>query len=144
LLIANSSISARKIIASLSIRHYGIVIIADANNHWSVVRFTNAINSDTYKDDYFKLITDIKTIFDVPDAIAKKDRFSVVGRWEDDQNVKLYIADGEHPIMLLNIVDDDYNRTLTSIDQIMAYPQITFKKPIFCGLTSGSLKPSLT
>lgn len=143
LLLANNSIPARRILASIAIRHYGIAIIADQYGRWSVVRFTNAINKDTYKNDYFKQITDAQIIFKANDAITTKNRFSVVGRWEDDDNVKLYIADGEHPIMVLNILDDEYNSKLTSIDQIMSYPQVTFKKPIFCGLIAGSLAPSM-
>lgn len=143
LLLANNSIPARRILASIAIRQYGIAIIADQYGRWSVVRFTNAINKDTYKNDYFKQITDAQIIFKANDAITTKNRFSVVGRWEDDDNVKLYIADGEHPIMVLNILDDEYNSKLTSIDQIMSYPQVTFKKPIFCGLIAGSLAPSM-
>lgn len=67
-------------------------------------------------------------------------KFSITLRYEDEDNIKLYIADGIHPIMVLNIAKDN---TQINIDQIQSYPAIRFTKPIFCGLIPGRLKAGL-
>lgn len=67
-------------------------------------------------------------------------KFSITLRYEDEDNIKLYIADGVHPIMVLNIAKDN---SQLSIDQIQSYPSIRFTKPIFCGLIPGRLKAGL-
>ena len=52
------------------------------------------------------------------------DKFSITLRYEDEDNVKLYIADGIHSIMVLNIAEEtDPNLT---IDKIQSYPSICF------------------
>ena len=42
------------------------------------------------------------------DYITEKDRFSVVMNKETSDIIKLYIADGKHEIMMININDIDY------------------------------------
>jgi hypothetical protein len=38
-------------------------------------------------------------------------KLSLVTRYEDEDNIKLYIADGEHPIMIVNLAKDYGNNT---------------------------------
>jgi len=38
-------------------------------------------------------------------------KLSLVTRWESNSNVKLYIADGEHKLMSINIMHNDYTGT---------------------------------
>lgn len=141
-----------KILAAGNIRQYGYIIFqADENTGWYVARFTNKIGADDQRTQKFDEIDDLKIVFgpatlDGEAVVPTKEKFSVVGRWEDDDNVKIYIADGVHAIQLLNIAptNDEYNSSLNGdISKILSYPQITFKKPIFCGLIEGTLTSAL-
>lgn len=67
-------------------------------------------------------------------------RLSLVTRWEDEQNQKLYIADGEGSVI---IIDLNPSVPPTELNQVVSYPAVTFKKPIFCGLIDGNIKASI-
>lgn len=74
-------------------------------------------------------------------------KVSVVARYEDSDNQKLYIADGRGPIMvvqltttdgeIINLTDEDPD---TDINDIMAYPSALLDVPKFSGLANGRLK----
>ena len=133
-------IKVNKILATTSIRQYGVIIFTDENNKWCVARFTNTIASQDID------VKDLKIIFGPSSETTSSTKFSIVTRYENEDNIKLYIADGTNPIMILNIalIHDDYNISLNGdITKIQAYPQIKFKSPIFDGLTVGNLKPAL-
>lgn len=135
-----NSIKVNKILASTAVRQYGVIVFTDENNKWCVARFTNTIESVDLD------IKDLKVIFGPSTEVTNNTKFSIVTRYENEDNIKLYIADGNNPIMILNIalIHDDYNINLNGdITKIQAYPQIKFKSPIFDGLTVGNLKPAL-
>ena len=135
-----NSIKVNKILASTAIRQYGVIVFTDENSKWCVARFTNTIESVDLD------IKDLKVIFGPSTEVTNNTKFSIVTRYENEDNIKLYIADGNNPIMILNIalIHDDYNINLNGdITKIQAYPQIKFKSPIFDGLTVGNLKPAL-
>lgn len=147
--------------AAGSIRDYGILVIEETvdNTHpWHVVVFKNKIlDNDNYISEQITA-NDIKTIysswndgngtFDDSKRLGGKDgvdKVSIVTRWEAEDNIKLYIADGNHYTFILNIVDDEYNMNVASgdIDKIQMYPRHNFGKILFNGLISGNLKPSM-
>jgi hypothetical protein len=68
-------------------------------------------------------------------------KLSLVTRWESDENVKLYIADGIHGLMTFNITED--NGTLISnvskVDSIYL-PKIETQ---IDEDTNGNLKPAI-
>lgn len=149
-------IQINKILASTNIRNYGLIIVSDSTDHWYVARFKNTIGADKFKDDTTNDINQaeskedddnkLKVIFGPSTVTTDCNKFSISCKWEDTDNVKLYIADGEHPLMLLNVApeQDKYNIGLAgNVEKIFSYPQITFTKPIFAGLVAGSLKPAL-
>ena len=68
-------------------------------------------------------------------------KISMVTRFEDDDNIKLYIADGKHSIITINVAKE-YPED-TNINMVAAYPSVLFKKPIFCGLINGTLPSGL-
>ena len=77
------------------------------------------------------------------DYITEKDRFSVVINKETSDIIKLYIADGKHEIMMININDIDYYKNNKIIvDELISnhlFPakQIQIYKKIY-----GQLKTS--
>lgn len=127
--------SVKKILATGYIRNLGVIIyesIVTIDNKeydgWKVYVY----DMDDPTESYVKFQTPTKPVVD---------KFSITLRYEDEDNVKLYIADGEHPIIILNIADDE--NTNLELDQVLSYPKIKFTPPIFCGYTQGRLKPAL-
>lgn len=119
-----------QIIQTCSVRDYG-VIVAKVDNKLAIYTIKES-NITQQPKLIFKSIED----YDI-------DIVSVNIRYESENNIKLYIADGEHPLMSINVsdlqYDDDYNYENTILS-LYTYPQVNFKKPIFLGLTQGSLK----
>lgn len=124
------------ILAATSIRQYGIIIARLTNKKWKVYRFENQDD----RSDKFSIPKNLTCIFTSKGTTESK-KFDVVTRYEDDDNVKLYIADGNNPIMCLNITE--VYSSLLSEDDISSYPQVTFNVPKFEGYTSGTLKSGL-
>ena len=118
------------VIASTNIRDIGIIIEKNASERWSVYRI------DHKNDKYIA-----NQVFG-PCSSGKdwpKHKLSLVTRYEDSDNIKLYIADGENYLMCLNIAKDCGNE----IQQISSAPEYTFGGFKSIEKTSGSLKPAL-
>lgn len=138
-----------EVVASTSLREYGFLIVQgeieeqteggqiEYKQAWAVIRFKDAYDGKQRNE---KLdIENFDMIFGPCVDFVFEKRPSIVCRYEADDNAKIYIADGVHPIMLLQAFGQngkDYNN-------ICSYPQIEFSKPIFCGLISGQLKSGL-
>lgn len=75
-------------------------------------------------------------------VVGKK--ISTVTRYEDSDNQKLYIADGEGPIIIVQLTDKDGNivdaESTVYVKNITAYPSALLNQPKFAGLCSGKLK----
>lgn len=137
-----------RIIAQGSVRDYGIVIIQEKNSNgwygpWSIYRFKI---SDGYSRK--RIILEEQPIFGPTNVNEEqfKKKPTIQFRYEDKDNIKLYILDNKHPMMVLNIApsNDEYNRSLNGdIDKIMSYPKITFNIPEFQEYISGKLKPAI-
>lgn len=137
-----------RIIAQGSIKEYGIVITQTTDpsgqyGPWSVYRFKV---SDGYSRKRITLKED--PIFGPTNTYDQpfNRKPTIHFRYEDKDNIKLYILDNEHPIMVLNIApsNDEYNRSLKGdIDKIMSYPKITFNIPEFQEYIAGKLKPAI-
>lgn len=129
------------ILGTASIRDYGILITKldkeskEEVDTWSIYRFN--LNDDKIKFD--------KVFGPCEEPLWDKNsndyKLSLVTRWESDENVKLYIADGVHGLMTFNIAED--NGTLISnvskVDSIYL-PKI---KTQIDEDTNGNLKPAI-
>lgn len=76
-------------------------------------------------------------------VIGHEHKLSLVTRYESDTNKKLYIADGEGPVLCVQLYlknREDYARDLREVESI---PSVLFKKPIFCGLIDGNIKAAV-
>lgn len=137
--------------AACSIRDYGILVIeedVDNTHPWHIVVFKNKIlDNENFISDTITA-EDIKTIYSSWDrsgtfddnkrlgGVNGVDKVSVVTRFETDENIKLYIADGEHCIFVFNIVDDTYNKMYLET-------QIKYKYTLVITLVKYSLPDSL-
>lgn len=124
-----------KILAADTIRDIG-VIIADNGKQWCVIRVQ--LNNESE-------LTDPKIIYISGTGDKEQlhgDKVSIVLKFETDDNVKLYIADGHHFIMILNVAssNDEYNKKISGDTSKIEAQQSLFLHPIkFLGLTGGTL-----
>ena len=111
------------ILACDSIGNIGVVIAKHHDdNYWDIVRYTKS--EDPEQEDEVKII--FTSDEEVPEDIQ---RFSLVLNKEKEGYLKAYIADGKHPIISINVLDEDwiinntkynYYQNLDSIDQLMS------------------------
>jgi hypothetical protein len=93
------------ILAATSIRDLGIYVVKDIFNRWFVFKQQKDSQSTT------------KVFGPCTESIGDgyKNKLSLVTRWEDDDNIKLYIADGEHELMVINLNGDVVYTNIESI-----------------------------
>ena len=88
-----------RILACDSIGNVGVVIAKKFDEYWDIIRYTKS--EDPEQGD------EVKIIF-TSDMPATEDRFSLVLNKEKEGYLKAYIADGEHPVMSINVLDEDW------------------------------------
>ena len=103
------------ILAATQIRDYGILVTEDDRNKWSIWKF----NSDENDNNRC-----VRLFGPCEDKIG--DSISLVTRYEDDDNVKLYIADGKHSLMYLKFSLDESESQSTSINHVLSSPEHYF------------------
>lgn len=109
------------ILAATTVRDLGVFVVQH-DTYWEVVTFDKQKFTCVFKCA----------------GVLSTTRVSVVGRQETDDVCKLYIADGEHPLMAIDLLAKAEH--WSDIDDVIVYPSIMLKKPVFNRLTSGSLK----
>lgn len=128
-----------RILATGSIGNVGVVIvkgIEDDNGYgkWCVykVQFTD----DVTKPLQFKLI------FEAEDAITNKKSFSIVLHKEQSDILKVYISDGDNPIMQINLLDEEYYNKMgdqRSINYLMSNHIYPLRKATIYKELSGQI-----
>lgn len=104
-----------KILATTVCRDYGVVIY-QSDTSWYIGVFKNNDNK-------------VKNIFG-PCNTQIGNKVSVVSRYESDKNAKIYIADGIHNLMAINIPDElDKQNIETDIQYLIAYANTTLTPP---------------
>lgn len=68
-----------------------------------------------------------------------KPHFSLVCRWESKNNIKLYIADGKHTIMCLNLAKSYVKLPNNTIEDVIAYSSTVLHAPTFEIVDGGQL-----
>lgn len=131
-----------KVVATGSIRDYGVVVCIDENeNKLKVYSFKNAIGGTVHDQDF----NDIQKSILVVDApllpLGKGERypdtFDIQLNYESENNIKLYLADSIHPIMVFNISNDFLYQEL---DKCLSYPEAVCKPPIFEEYVPGKIE----
>lgn len=118
------------VIATTVVRDLGVIIQNTPNNNeskWCVKTFDN--NSKPIQ---------LKTVFLCKEEIGS-DKPSVLGLYETNKICKLYIADGVHPLMIIDLLPKK-EVVPVNIDEVAIYSSVVLNKPVINGFTSGSLK----
>lgn len=134
----------QKIVATGQIREFG-VIVCKSDTTLTVLTFKNAIGGDSHTEQ-FNEITEKRVVVDAPlldtDGQEYPDVFNIQLNYESENNIKLYIADSIHPIMVFNINRDDgfvYN----DLNKCLVYPETICTPPVFEGYIPGKIEFSV-
>lgn len=131
-----------KVVATGSIRDYGVVVCIDENeNKLKVYSFKNAIGGTVHDQD-FNDIQKSSLVVDAPLLPLDKgekypDTFDIQLNYESKNNIKLYLADSIHPIMVFNISNDFIYKEL---DKCLSYPEAVCKPPVFEEYVPGKIE----
>ena len=109
------------------LRDKGIIVTEDTNG-WYVYTFT---------EEDPRLIS-VANVQDTSRVVGKN--ISIVCRYEDEDNQKLYIADGAGPIITVQISEELEENEVSNLNQMLAYPAALLPIPKFSGLITGNLK----
>lgn len=131
-----------KVVATGSIRDYGVVVCIDENeNRLKVYSFKNAIGGTVHDQD-FNDIQKSSLVVNAPLLPLDKgqkypDAFDIQLNYESENNIKLYLADSIHPIMVFNISNDFIYQEL---DKCLSYPEAVCKPPVFEEYVPGKIE----
>lgn len=134
-----------KVVATGSIRDYGVIVCIDENeNKLKVYSFKNAIGGTVHDQD-FNNIQKSRLVVDAPllplDKVQKyPDVFDIQLNYESENNIKLYLADSIHPIMVFNINSRDKSFMYTDLDKCLSYPEAICKPPVFEEYVPGKIE----
>ena len=132
-----------KVVATGSIRDYGVVVCTCKNNDAEtlvVFRFKNAIGGALHNQDFYYL--------NAPDLIVNAplahtnypDKFSIQLNYESEDNIKLYVADSLDTILVFNIMS---KTVYDDLDKCYIYPTAPCQPPKFECYIPGKLKYSM-
>lgn len=132
-----------KVVATGSIRDYGVVVCTCKNNGKEtlvVFRFKNAIGGALHNQDFYYL--------NAPDLIVNAplahtnypDKFSIQLNYESEDNIKLYVADSLDTILVFNIMS---KTVYDDLDKCYIYPTAPCQPPKFERYIPGKLKYSM-
>lgn len=133
---------SNKVVATGSIRDYGVVVCIDENeNRLKIYSFKNAIGGTVHDQD-FNNIQNSRLVVDAPllpldDGEKYPDAFDIQLNYESENNIKLYLADSIHPIIVFNISNDFlYN----DLNKCLSYPEAVCKPPVFEEYVPGKIE----
>lgn len=125
--ITNFPTNIKEILAVQSIENVGVVIVKTTNDKWSVYRIEKSNDS-----------LSATNIFNSTDT-TQKHRFSIVLNKELNDVLNLYIADGVHNVMLMNVLQDNTSKKEIDLVSNHIFPR---HKVIIVDTISGNLKTS--
>ena len=102
-----------KLLGFTSIRDYAVAIVKNSNK-WSIYRID--VNAGEGQDNVTTIAGPFEEQIWPDDRDGETKPLSLVTRWEADDNIKLYIADGIHSLMPINIAQH-YDGTFEDIFQ---------------------------
>lgn len=133
-----------KVVATGSIRDYGVVVCIDENeNRLKIYSFKNAIGGTVHDQDFnniqnSKLVVDA-LLLPLDKGDEYPDTFDIQLNYESENNIKLYLADSKHPIMVFNINRDD-SLIYNDLDKCLSYPEAVCKPPVFEEYVPGKIE----
>lgn len=134
---------SNKVVSTGSIRDYGVIVCIDENN-LKIYSFKNAIGGTVHDQD-FNNIQNSRLVVDAPllpldDGEKYPDAFDIQLNYESENNIKLYLADSIHPIMVFNINSRDKSFVYTDLDKCLSYPEAVCKPPVFEEYVPGKME----
>lgn len=151
--VLNQNFPKSAILASTTIRDYGIIIAKgfpedDGSYTWSIFRYKKGNESEEYIGKYKRIFGSCSE--PLWDQNHNNYKLSLVTRWESDDNIKLYIADGHHKLMSINIVEDIFfqNQGLEwgpkyNIEEITGVIDVPLLTPVIEKEIAGRLLPGI-
>lgn len=133
---------SNKVVATGSIRDYGVVVCIDENeNRLKIYSFKNAIGGTVHDQD-FNNIQNSRLVVNAPllpldDGEKYPDAFDIQLNYESENNIKLYLADSIHPIMIFNISNDFL---YDDLNKCLSYPEAVCKPPVFEEYVPGKIE----
>lgn len=131
-----------KVVATGSIRDYGVVVCIDENeNKLKVYSFKNSIGGTVHDQD-FNDIQNSRLVVNAPllqldEGQKYPDVFNIQFNYESENNIKLYLADSIHPIMVFNISNDFL---YDDLNKCLSYPEAVCKPPVFEEYVPGKIE----
>ena len=118
--------------AFCSIRDIGVLICEKQNKEWAVFRIeTNQTGYIAYK------------IFGwCEDYLSQNTKISAILKYEDSDQLQLYIADGDHPLMKINVYDTSGSSDIRYVSNGLSFSDLN-KVQIDSILTGGQLEAGL-
>lgn len=135
---------SNKVVATGSIRDYGVVVCIDENeNRLKIYSFKNAIGGTVHDQDFnniqkSRLVVDA-SLLPLDDGEKYPDTFDIQLNYESENNIKLYLADSIHPIMVFNINRND-SLIYGELDKCLSYPEAICKPPVFEEYVPGKIE----
>ena len=128
-----------EVIETTQVGQYGIFFTEDKESKIRVYRFP--LEKKDLDGEDIKMIfgpcSDWNIYEDTNTVKKTRNRLSIVGRQEGPDNIKLYIADGIHQILIIDVLNDHIS---TSINDISTNSYESLLPPKISELTYGSLK----
>ena len=131
-----------KVVATGSIRDYGVIVCVDEG--WlKIYSFKNAIGGTVHDQDFndiqkSRLVTDAP-LLPLNDGEEYPDVFDIQLNYESENNIKLYLADSFHPIMVFNINRGD-DTIYHDLNKCLSYPEAVCKPPVFEEYVPGKIE----
>lgn len=118
----------KHIIAMTSIRDYLVVIVQEIFE----MEKTIAIYRCDTSQEQVEWVRVVRNLWydDFVQPGQTEPHLSLVTRWESENNVKLYIADGVHSIISLNIMEDYGQDWYETTDAVLSYSSANLSSPI--------------
>lgn len=131
-----------KVVATGSIRDYGVIVCID-EGRLKIYSFKNAIGGTVHDQD-FNDIQKSRLVTDAPLLPLNKgeeypDVFDIQLNYESENNIKLYLTDSLHPIMVFNINRGD-NVIYEDLNRCLSYPEAICKPPVFEEYVPGKIE----
>lgn len=133
-----------KVVATGSIRDYGVVVCIDENeNKLKIYSFKNAIGGTVHDQDFNDIqcsrLVVYAPLLPLDEGQKYPDVFDIQLNYESENNIKLYLADSKHPIMVFNINRDD-SLIYDDLNKCLSYPEAVCKPPVFEEYVPGKIE----
>lgn len=130
----------KTILGTASVQEWGVIIYKNNDQSWGVDKFQNPYENDIPTDTSTKDFNFTPVISNCPETIGNKykNKLSCILNYESEDNIKLYIADGEHYLLVINIAKTYPNPT--DIGLLEAVPRIALNPIKIVDIVDGSIE----